>query len=80
MKKNEEYTVVIDGNEKKIEVLNCFELGNGKTYVIYKINDEEGIFTSSVIDVDEEIVLSDITDEEMELITGLIKEANEKEV
>ena len=78
--KKEVIKVNKDGQETTIEILNCFELGNGKTYVLYSYQDEEDVYASSLVETADELVLDDVTDEEMETIIQILKETNEEEV
>ena len=78
--KKEVIKVNKDGEETSIEIINCFELGNGKTYVLYNYEGEEDVYASSLIETDEELILDDVTDEEMEFIVQIFNESNEEEV
>ncbi len=69
-----------DNVEIDVEVLECFELSNGKMYVIYKLNNDDDIYVSSVVETLDELVLDDVTDEEMEEITKMLKKADKEEV
>ena len=69
-----------DNVEIDVEVLECFELSNGKMYIIYKLNNDDDIYVSSVVETLDELVLDDVTDEEMEEITKMLKKADKEEV
>ncbi|MBQ9011342.1 MAG: DUF1292 domain-containing protein [Bacilli bacterium] len=69
-----------DGKDAVANILNCFELDNGKTYVLYSIDGEEGVYASSLYQTPSEILLDDVSDEEMNLIVELLKKANKEEV
>lgn len=69
-----------DGKDAVANVLNCFELSNGKTYVLYSIEGEDGVYASSLYQTPREILLDDVSDEEMNMIVSLLKQANKEEV
>lgn len=76
--KKEVVNVTKDGKETPIEILNCFELGNGKTYVLYSYDGEEDVYASSLVETKEELILDDITDEEIQLIMEVFNEGKEE--
>lgn len=76
--KKEVVNVTKDGKETSIEILNCFELGNGKTYVLYSYDGEEDVYASSLVETKEELILDDITDEEIQLIMEVFNEGKEE--
>lgn len=80
MDKKEVLKVERNGEEIIVNVLNCFELGNGKSYVLYKVEGEDGIYASSLVKTPSEMVFDEISNEEMDVIKKLLKEASEKEV
>lgn len=76
--KKEVVNVTKDGKETSIEILNCFELGNGKTYVLYSYDGEEDVYASSLVETKDELILDDITDEEIQLIMEVFNEGKEE--
>ncbi len=76
--KKEVVKITKDGKETSIEILNCFELGNGKTYVLYSYDGEEDVYASSLVETKDELILDDITDEEIQLIMEVFNEDKEE--
>ncbi len=76
--KKEVVSVTKDGKETSIEILNCFELGNGKIYVLYSYDGEEDVYASSLVETKDELILDDITDEEIQLIMEVFNEGKEE--
>ncbi len=59
--------------EVEATILGCFELENGKNYLVYHFEDEtDDVYVSSIVDKDDEIELHDVSDDEMELVQKII--------
>lgn len=80
MKNNEIIKVMKDGEEVLANVVECFELDNGKTYILYHFDEDEEMYVSSLTMKPKEIVLDDVSAEEMEVINKMLEEASKEEV
>jgi len=71
---NKEGMIIVnkDGVDLGVYAIGSFEHTNGNEYLLYHLEEDDNIFASRIVETDTDLVLYDITDEELVVVQKVI--------